>query len=107
MDMSLIRMRRNDKGIVAFCKSLRQFVAYRIGFLRCNLSRLKGLPDLISDHIIRGYPVISDVLTSVGIEFLVNDLWVALIGSYILTLFSFFSVLRNCFPNTCRSTPDR
>ena len=48
----------------------------------------------IHNHIIRGYPVISDVLTSVGIEFLVNDLRITLIGSYILTLFSFFSVLR-------------
>ena len=87
-------MSSNDKGIVAFCKSLCQFIADRIGFLRCDLSRLKGLSDLISDHIIRGYPVVSDVLTSVGIEFLVNDLRVALVGSYILTLFSFFSVLR-------------
>ena len=94
MDMSLISMGRNDKCIVAFCKSPCQFIAYRIGFLRRDLSRLKGLSDLISDHIIRGYPVISDVLTSVGIELLVNDLRVALIGSYILTLFRFFSVLR-------------
>ena len=87
-------MSRNDKCIVTFCKSLRQLVAYRIGFLRCDLTRFKGLSDLISDHIIRWYPVISDLLTSDRIEFLVNDLRVALIGSYILTLFSFFSVLR-------------
>ena len=51
MNMRLIRMSRYDKSMIAFGKSHGGFIAYLICFLRCNFSRLKGLPDLISDNI--------------------------------------------------------
>ena len=51
MNMRLIRMSRYDKSMIAFGKSHGGFIAYLIRFLRCDFSRLKGLPDLISNDI--------------------------------------------------------
>ena len=54
MNMRLIRMSRYDKSMIAFGKSHGGFITYLIRFLRCDFSRFKGLPDLISDDISPG-----------------------------------------------------
>ena len=54
MNMRLICMSRYDKSMIAFGKSHGGFIAYLIRFLRCDLSRFKGLSDLISDDIAPG-----------------------------------------------------
>ena len=51
MNMRLVCMSRYDKSMITFCKSHGGFIAYLI---RCDLSRFKGLLDLISDDIAPG-----------------------------------------------------
>ena len=38
-------------GMIAFSKTLRQFLSQTIGFLRRNLSRQKGLAELIRNDV--------------------------------------------------------
>ena len=51
MDVLFVDMRCNDKGMSALGPSHGRFVSDTIGFLRCDLSGLERLADLISDHI--------------------------------------------------------
>ena len=52
MDMVLIYMGADDKGMVSFCEFQRQLPADLIGFFRCNFTGLKCLTEMIGDHII-------------------------------------------------------
>ena len=51
MDMGLVNVGADDKGVFFLGKSLGKFYAQPVGFLRCDLARFEGLPDLIRDHI--------------------------------------------------------
>ena len=46
-------MRADDIGVIALEKTLRKFAAEAIGFLRRDLARHKGLPQVVGDHIVR------------------------------------------------------
>ena len=52
MDMVLIYMGADDKGMVSFCEFQRQLPADLIGFFRCNFTGLKCLTEMVGDHII-------------------------------------------------------
>ena len=51
MNMSPVHMRRHNKRMLPLGESHTSFISYFICFLRCNLSGLKGLADLISNDI--------------------------------------------------------
>ena len=51
MDVLLICMGADNKGMVAFQESLGKFVADAVRLLRRNLAGAKGLAHLIGDHI--------------------------------------------------------
>ena len=53
VDMRFINMRGDDKGMILFQKAGSKFVAHAVGFLRCDLTGLEGLPHLIGNHIPR------------------------------------------------------
>ena len=52
MNMLAVGVRGHDKGVFALGEAHRQFIAHLVGFLRRNLPRLEGLPDLVCDDII-------------------------------------------------------
>ena len=51
MDVFFINMGTYNIGMIAFSKTLRQFLSQTIGFLRRNLSRQKGLAELIRNDV--------------------------------------------------------
>ena len=51
MDMGFVRMSGDSKRVLSLREAHSQFVPQPVGILRCDLSRLKGLPDLIRDDI--------------------------------------------------------
>ena len=51
VDMGTVRMRRNNKGMLASGKAHRCLIADPVRFLRCDLTGLEGLPDLVSQDI--------------------------------------------------------
>ena len=53
MDMVLIYMCTDDKGVVPLRQPHGKFLADLVGFLRCHFTRLKRLPEVIGNHIIR------------------------------------------------------
>ena len=58
-------MGTDNKSVIALRKSLRQFTADPVRFLRGNLTRRKGLPQLIGNYIVRpSYPAcLGDILS--------------------------------------------
>mgnify|MGYP000326802980 CR=1 FL=1 len=53
MDMVLIHMGADNKGMVSFCELQCQLPADLIGFFRRNFAGLKCLTEMVGDHIIR------------------------------------------------------
>ena len=51
VDVFFVRMGANDKSVFAFQKAGSKFIPHLLCFLWGNLSRLKGLPYLIGNHI--------------------------------------------------------
>ena len=51
VDMLAVDVGGHKKGVLAFGEPHGQLVAHLVGFFRRNFTRLKGLPDLVSDHI--------------------------------------------------------
>ena len=51
MDVCLVRVSSNEKGILALCPAHRRFIADAVGLLRCDLAGLERLADLIAKHI--------------------------------------------------------
>ena len=51
VDVLLVGVGTDDKGMVALREAPGKFIAELVGFLRCDLARFEGLPDLIRDHI--------------------------------------------------------
>ena len=52
MDMGFINMRADHKGVITLGEPFGKFYTQSVGFFRCDLSRLKRLANMISDHII-------------------------------------------------------
>ena len=52
MDMGLINVGANDKGVFALGEPLGKFHAQPVGFLRRDLPRAERLADMVGDHII-------------------------------------------------------
>ena len=52
MDVGLVHMGTDDKGVFPFGKAPRQLIAQAVGLLRGDLAGDEGLPDGIGDHII-------------------------------------------------------
>ena len=56
VDVSPVHMRCHNKRMLSLGESHTGFISNFIRFLRCNLSGLKGLADLISNDISLGLP---------------------------------------------------
>ena len=95
MNVSPVDVSRHNEGVFALCPSHGGFIAYLIGFLRCNLTGLEGLPDLIGDHIVGLLPA-GDVLILPLCQqkFLVSGFGVAFVGADELAVIRLFCVLR-------------
>ena len=51
MNMRFVDVGADHKGMIALGEPPGKFYAQPVGFLRCDLARFEGLPDLIRDHI--------------------------------------------------------
>ena len=51
MDVCLVRVSGNEKGILALCPAHRRFIADAVGLLRRDLPGFERLADLIAQHI--------------------------------------------------------
>ena len=52
MDMGFVRVSTNIKSVFTFQKSRGKVISNLIRFLRCHLSRLKGLTDLVNQYFV-------------------------------------------------------
>ena len=52
MNMRFVDVGADHKGMIAFGEPPGKFYAQPVGFLRCDLSGNKGLPQMVGDHII-------------------------------------------------------
>ena len=84
----------NEKGVLSFGKPFGKLHSNLICFFRCDFSRLKGLADLVGNHIVFGM-LAGDVLvlTFGKQKFLIDCHGVTLIPSDQLTLFGFLWIL--------------
>ena len=53
VDVSLVNVGADDESVFAFGKTPGQLHAQAVGFFRRNLARNEGLPQVVSDHIVR------------------------------------------------------
>ena len=53
MDMGLVNVGTDDKGVFSLGKPLGKFYTESVGFLWSDLPRAKGLADMVGDHIVR------------------------------------------------------
>ena len=53
MDMVLIYVRADDKSVVSLRQPHGKFLTDLIGFLRRHFTRLKCLPEMVGNHVIR------------------------------------------------------
>ena len=56
MNVLLVGVGTDDKGMVVFGEAPGKFIADLVGFLRRDLPRFEGLPDLIRNHIAGLFP---------------------------------------------------
>ena len=53
MDMGLVNVGTDDKGVFSLGEPLGKFYTEPVGFLWIDLPRAKGLADMVGDHIVR------------------------------------------------------
>ena len=53
MDMMLVYVRTDDKNVASLRQSHSKFLADLVGFLRRHFARLKCLPEMVGNHVIR------------------------------------------------------
>lgn len=56
VNMSLIYMGADDERILTLSQAFCQLIADLVGYIRRNLARLKGLPQVIGNNITITYP---------------------------------------------------
>ena len=87
MNMSPIGMSCHNEGILTFCKTESQLLSQSVRFLRCDLSGLEGLTNLVSNHFM---PLAATgdllILTFGQHEFFIHGHGIALIPSDQFTL---------------------
>ena len=92
--MRPVRMGCYDKCMTPFCKTLCQFIADLIRFLRRDFSRLKRLSDLIGDHILLLLsPGDMKILAFCKKKFFIRSPRIALVGTDIFSVICFSAVL--------------
>ena len=82
MDMGLVDVSADDKGVFPFGEPHRQIIAQAVGLFRGNLAGNEGLPYLVGQHIVRS-PVpagLGDILPLCKKKFSVCDPAVALVA---------------------------
>ena len=93
MNMNSIHMRCHDKSMLPFCESHAGFISDFICFLWCDLSRLKGLANLICNHIsLRLPPCLIQIFLFCLSKFQINKFRIAMIRRDIFSLIRFFSI---------------
>ena len=94
MNVSLVDVSRHNEGVFALRPSHGGFIAHLIGFLRCDLTGLEGLADLIGDHIVALLSAGDVLILPLGQQkFLVSGFGVAFVGADELTVIRLFCVL--------------
>lgn len=53
VDVGFVNVGTDDESMFALCEAPGQFHAQPVGFFRRNLARNEGLPQVVSDHIVR------------------------------------------------------
>ena len=93
--MLTVDMGRYDKGMVAFQKAHGQLSPYFIGFLRCDLTGLKGLANLIGYHIMLLLSARDMLILPFGKQkFFVRSFGVTFIGTDKLAVVGLCCILR-------------
>ena len=94
MNMSLIDMGRHYEGVFALRPTHGSFIANLIGFLRCHLTGLEGLTNLIGDHIVALLSAGDVQILPLGQQkFLISGFGIAFVGADELTVIRLFCVL--------------
>lgn len=96
VDVGLVHMGADDKGMVPLGESPRQLIAQAVGFLWGDFAGDKGLPDLISNYIVRPAPPASpgEVLPFGEKELRIGDPAVTLVAGNQLAVIGFLWILR-------------
>lgn len=95
VDVRPVGVGGNDKSVLALQKTFGKLVADAVGFFRRNLTRLEGLPHLISDNIaFLPAPSHQLILAFGEHKFFVCGQWAALIAADQLSLVRFVRILR-------------
>ena len=96
VDVGLVHMGTANKGMVPLGESPRQLIAQAVGFLRGDLAGDKGLPDLISNYIVR--PALpagpGEILPFGEKELRIGDPAVTLVAGDQLAVVGFLWILR-------------
>ena len=94
VDVLPIRVRSNQKSILAFCKAHRQLITYFVGFFSGDFSGFEGLPNLICNHVtFLSAPGNKFVLSLGQHKFFIYSQGAAFITAYKLPLLRFIRVL--------------
>ena len=94
MNVSLVDVGCHNEGVFALRPSYGGFIANLIGFLRCDLTGLEGLADLIGDHIVALLSAGDVLILPLGQQkFLISGFSVAFVGADELTVICLFCVL--------------
>ena len=94
MNVSLVNVGRHNEGVFTLRPTHGSFIAYLIGFLRCDLTGLEGLTDLIGDHIVVLLSAGDVLILPLGQhKFLVSGFGVAFVGADEFTIIRLFCVL--------------
>ena len=92
MNVRLVCMSCNDKGILPLCETHSELLANLICFLRSDLTWFEGLPDLVGDHI--AFLLSADRLLVLPFgehEVFIHSKWIALVlakGRFPLGIYS-------------------
>ena len=93
--MLAVNMGRHNKGMVAFQKAHGQLSPYFIGFLRCDLTGLKRLANLIGNHIMLLLSTSDVLILPFGKQkFFVRSFGVTFIGTDKLAVVGLCRILR-------------
>lgn len=88
MDMALVRVGADDKGVIALQKALGKFITNSVRFLRRDFAGAEGLSHLIGDNVaVLPAPGQLKILVLGKRKFYIGSIWVAGIGTDIFAGF--------------------